>query len=340
MIFIQLSLLLIISIKSRTYDTITEIYKNLDKNIHKLSVNFNITGTNDYFYHFTSEDIIYYFDNIHLSESKKEIIFKNQYIKILFNLKIYEHNSRFFDFSSNEFIYTEKISADIAFKYLKFYKIYDDFSFDFEYKIDNFNNDVLLHFENVDKLNFYKYLFFEDKNEIYENRTLNDLIKKFITNNFDKAIQKSLVYYPECDALHYYKTIVKYIDNQIFSIYLSVDGIGYYTSIINRCKILSFNYEEIFKENRIIIFKNVNITMLIDMFQTNPEDYEDELFIQETDKFIIDFISIDQNMEIKYGKSTSKEEYPLDVFKLVVNKAIDACFKTTNSSKLQKLDYN
>ena len=80
--------------------------------------------------------------------------------------------------------------------------------------------------------------------------------------------------------------------------------------------------------------------MLIDMFQTNPEDYEDELFIQETDKFIIDFISIDQNMEIKYGKSTSKEEYPLDVFKLVVNKAIDACFKTTNSSKLQKLDYN
>ena len=149
-----------------------------------------------------------------------------------------------------------------------------------------------------------------------------------------------MVYYPECDALHYYKTIVKYIDNQIFSIYLSVDGIGYYTSIINRCKILSFNYEEIFKENRIIIFKNVNITMLIDMFQTNPEDYEDELFIQETDKFIIDFISIHQNMEIKYGKSTSKDEYPLDVFKLVVNKAIDACFKTTNSSKLQKLDYN
>ena len=338
MIFIRLALLLIISIKSRKYDSISEIYKNFDKNFHKIFLTFNINGTHDYFYYFTSEDILYYFDHIHLSDSKKEIIYKNQHIKILFNLKIYENNSNFFDYSSNEFFYSENIKADIAFKYLKFYKKYDDFSFDFEYEIDNINNDVLLHFENIDKLNLYKYLFFEDKNDIYENRSLSDLIKVDIVNNFASAIQKYLIYYPVCDALYYFKTIVKYFTGDIFSIYLKVYGIGYYVSIINRCKILSLNYDEIFKDNRTLIIKNVNITMFIEMFELNPDDYDDELLIEETDKFIIDYMSIDQNMTIQYGKSSGGEEYTLDAFKLVVNKAIDACFKPTNSSKLLEFD--
>ena len=102
---------------------------------------------------------------------------------------------------------------------MKFYKKYDDFSFDFEYEIDNINNDVLLHFENIDKLNLYKYLFFEDKNDIYENRSLSDLIKVDIVNNFASAIQKYLIYYPVCDALYYFKTIVKYFTGDIFNIF-------------------------------------------------------------------------------------------------------------------------
>ena len=153
------------------------------------------------------------------------------------------------------------------------------------------------------------------------------------------SFQKYLIYYPVCDALYYFKTIVKYFTGDIFSIYLKVYGIGYYVSIINRCKILSLNYDEIFKDNRTLIIKNVNITMFIEMFELNPDDYDDELLIEETDKFIIDYISIDQNMTIQYGKSSGREEYTLDAFKLVVNKAIDACFKPTNSSKLSEFDY-
>ena len=62
--------------------------------------------------------------------------------------------------------------------------------------------------------------------------------------------------------------------------------------------------------------------MFIEMFELNPDDYDDELLIEETDKFIIDYMSIDQNMTIQYGKSSGGEEYTLDAFKLVVNISI------------------
>ena len=59
-----------------------------------------------------------YLTEVILSDSKKEIIFYNQSIKILFNLKIYEYKSGIFDFSSKEFIYSENFTADLSFKIL------------------------------------------------------------------------------------------------------------------------------------------------------------------------------------------------------------------------------
>ena len=59
MIFIYIVLILLLSIKSRNYVTLEEIYKNISHNLHILPINFVINGTNDYSYHFNSIDIYY-----------------------------------------------------------------------------------------------------------------------------------------------------------------------------------------------------------------------------------------------------------------------------------------
>jgi len=54
-------LLLLLSIKSRIYNTMNEIYFNLSKSIHKIPLQFVINGTNDYSYNFRSKDIVFLF---------------------------------------------------------------------------------------------------------------------------------------------------------------------------------------------------------------------------------------------------------------------------------------
>ena len=335
MIISYIALLLIISIKSRVYDSLEKIYKNIIQNIHQLSLNFTINGTNDYSYHFKSEDILFRFNLIYLSDPKKEIIFKNQHIKILFNLKIYDYYSGLFDISSKELIYSENFSVDIAFKYLKFYKEFDDFSFNCQYEIENIENDILLNFENIHKLYIYKYLFFEEKQDKYGNTSLSNFLKLQIVNNFINEIKKSLVYYPECDAVYYFKKIIEYFENDLISIYLNIYGIGNEMSTINKCNVSEFNYEEIIKDNRTIIFKNINTTMYLEMFSINPDDFDKVTNTEETRKFIIDYISIDENKNIKYGHSSGEEGYTMDVLEVLVNKAIDALFNPKNSSIIE-----
>ena len=52
-------IILLWTIYSRTYESIMKIQKNVIKNIHKLCLNFDVNGTNDYIYHFESQDIYY-----------------------------------------------------------------------------------------------------------------------------------------------------------------------------------------------------------------------------------------------------------------------------------------
>ena len=48
------------------------------------------------------------------------------------------------------------------------------------------------------------YLLFEERNDLYNNKTLNDLIKLNILSNFQEQVKKYLVYFPECDSLQYF----------------------------------------------------------------------------------------------------------------------------------------
>ena len=158
MLIFYVFLLLLLSIKSRIYDTMNEIYFNLSKSIHKIPLQFVINGTNGFSYNFTSKDIFYYFKQININDVKKEINISNQNIKIIFYLKIYDYSDRIFDFSEKELKYQEIVSVDILFKKLMFYELYDDFSFDFKYEINNYKEDVKINYENIDKLSTFNYL--------------------------------------------------------------------------------------------------------------------------------------------------------------------------------------
>ena len=309
-------LILLWIINSRIYDRIYYIQKNIIKNIHKLSFNFAINGTNDYSYHFKSEDILFYFDNIVIDEVPKEIRIYDQHIKILFDLNIYEYSKRFFDVSSKDVLYFEKVIVDINFSSLKFYKEYEDFSFGFKYKINNIEDDISMDFENIDKLNIFKYLFFEEKNEIYNNNTLLDFIKWNILINFDNEIHKLLVYYPECDSIYYFNSIIDYFKKEVFFLDIRINSI----ITINRCKISKFNFGEIVKENRTIYFKNINVTMYLELYIENYDGGGEEFFSEENLSLLIDYISIDDKMKIIYGKAQNYKDYALDALKLVVNK--------------------
>ena len=61
MLIFYVFLLLLLSIKSRIYDTMNEIYFNLSKSIHKIPLQFVINGTNGFSYNFTSKDIVFLF---------------------------------------------------------------------------------------------------------------------------------------------------------------------------------------------------------------------------------------------------------------------------------------
>lgn len=328
MIISYIIFLLLTLTKNRTYEPIEKIYTNLVQNIHELSFNFIINGTNDYSYFFKSKDILFFFDTIYLSEPKKEIIFYNQHIKILFNLEIYENISNIFDLSSKAIKHSEMITVDLGFKYLKFYQEFKDFSWGFDYNIENIKDNILVHFENIININIFKYLLFEEKKDIYENKTLIDFIKLNIINAFKESVLKSLIYYPECDEINYFNLLIKYFKNQIFLIDLKIYGIGYDFFIVNKCKINEFNLGEIIKENKKIIFKNIQITMYLEIYETDPNDYEKEIETEEIKSFVIDYITIDQKFNIQYGKSSIDENYVLDSLKIIVNKTIDIIERT------------
>ena len=98
---------------------------------------------------------------MYVSEAKKELDILHQHIKIIFDLNISENNNELFNYFTDEIKYHETISADIYFKSLKFYEIYDDFSFDFQYEIDDLDKDIIINYENIDKLNLFNYLLSE-----------------------------------------------------------------------------------------------------------------------------------------------------------------------------------
>ena len=326
-IFSFLILLLTNVINSRSYETISQIKRKIFLNLNDLHLDFIIYGTNNYAYHLQSEDILYNFRYVFINEKNKEILTYNLKTKIIFNLNVYDYTPSIIDFSDNNIQYSEKIIADINFKSLKFYEEFKDFSFGMKYNIENMNNDVSINFENIDKLNTFKYLLFEEKSEIYDyNNNLFGFLKKNIINNLEKEINKSLVYYPECDSLTYFKSIIQYFINEPFTIDLKYNSFFY----INKCKILEFDYGEITKSNRTIIFNNIKVKIYLQIFAQNYDDYEDDEISEETLPLLISFIKIDDNKTISYGKDNFDNDYAFKALKVVIKKAEDILGKKNN----------
>ena len=331
MLIYYVFILLLSSLKSRIYDTMKEIYSNLSKSIHKIPLQFVINGTNGFSYNFTSKDIFYLFKHFNINDIKKEITISNQIIKIIYNLNIYDYNNRIFDFSENELKYHETISVDISFKKLKFYELYDDFSFDFEYEINNFKEDVIINYENIDKLNTFNYLLFEERNDLYDNKTLNDMIKLNILNNFQAQVKNYLVYFPECDSLEYFKSIIFYFKEQLFPINLRIIHLQVETWMtIYECKVMEFKYKEIIKKNRTIIFNNINVTAYFLVGFDDPDDYDNERTYDEVKPFQIDNISIDNNKQISYGKAFDDRGYGLQALQVIINMTINTLETKSN----------
>ena len=311
-----------ISVQNRNYDPINKIQGILLQSIkNDLYLNFTINGTNDLSYNFISENIYYKFGRTFVDDKLKEILIFNSYIRILFNLNVYEYSNRICDFSSKNIKYSENIQVDIKFSKLIFIKKYADFSFEFLYDFNDLYNDISIYYENMDKINLFKYLLSEDKNDIYNN-SLDDYIKLNVMKNFDKEIEKMLVYYPECDSLFYFNSIIDYFKQKI-EINEIIKTEGFLNYVVNTCKINIFDFKEIIKENRTIIYKDINTTMILETYYEDPSSYKVTNNTEEIKTVYIDYISIDENFKINYGKINNiyyNEEY-LEVLKLVVKKS-------------------
>ena len=146
--------------------------------------------------------------------------------------------------------------------------------------------------------------------------TLIEFIKWNILINYENEVHKLLVYYPECDSLYYFHSIIDYFKKEVFFLDIKINSIV----TINRCKISKFNYQEIIKDNRTIIFKNINVTIYLEMYIENYDGGSEEFFSDENLSFLIDFISIDDKKKIIYGNAQNYKDYALDALKLVFNK--------------------
>ena len=108
----------------------------------------------------------------------------NPRFSILYNLSIYEYTDKIFDLKYlNNAILTDKLlTININLDLIKFYKISEDFSFDVSYEIKNITNNITIHFDNLNELDLFKYLFYEEKSLLYDNKTFDEYIKYHFLN--------------------------------------------------------------------------------------------------------------------------------------------------------------
>ena len=305
------------SIQSRLYDSIDVIKDELNKRIHNLNIKFDIQGTNDYLYKFESRSLIFNFNNGSYSDIDKNIKLSNKKIEIIFNLSIYESNDKIFNHFNKKIIYTELIKIGILFDVLRFYQCKPDFTFDVFYKIDDFNEDVIIYFDRINELEIFNYLIYEETNDYYANKTLYNLMKTNIVNNFIMEIKKILVTYPECDLLYKIKSYFDYIVGNLFKFDICVSDLTYYKGTINYI----YNQTTI-KKDDCIILQNVNIQLELKYYNTYAE--EDDMDDKKDKQLIsLEYLSFDSNKTISFGRLTKGEYFVFDIFKIILKDSKD-----------------
>lgn len=314
MITLYIIFIIILPIITRNYESIYTIMANLFPKFHEISIKFEIQGNNGYLYKLESQNVLYKFQYQIATETVKEILIRNQKMEILFNLSVYESDNKIFSFNSNDIIYTENIIFGIRFSELRFFQAKPDFSFDTEYKIDDFDNDTIIYFENIDETNIFKYLLFEDKDELYENKTLYDFMKSKVLDSIIKEFRKTLLIYPECDALYHFNSLFKYFTNNQFGIEYYVNIYTYYKANVNY-----FNYREINKIDDVVFLQNITTKLTLIFYNDYGISYDeyDDKYEQKIISF--KYISIDQNFTIGYGDLTKGEVYVFNILKQIIN---------------------
>ena len=100
---------------------------------------------------------------------------------------------------------------------------------------------------------------------------------------------------------------------------------------IYECKVINFHYKEIIKNNRTIIFNNINVNAYFLIGFDDPEDFDNERTIDEVKSFQIDKISIDNNKRISYGNAFDDNEYGLQALQVIINKTITTIETKSNN---------
>ena len=327
MLFLYSIILLIFNIKCRLDEDMYTIRKEIISRISKISFSIEINGTNDYIYTFKTKNIFLKSNNITTNDTT--IYLDNPIITILLNLSIYDNNNNnnFLDIENCSFkerILHKLITVNIKFKSI-LYKKNKDFSFDISTEMVDKHNDINMYIDNLKDIKIFKYLIFDEKNERYNNKTFFEYSKQSILDTILIELEKNLAYYPECDSLHYIKSLINYFLYNPIKHYIPFtkwpqDIIIYFIKVNN------FEYKEIIRNNKIIILKNIKVNLYIE-FENNNINIDDN----EDGTFMLDYITIDQNYTINYSKISSDKEHLLEAFKKVVN---------LSEEQFNKINYN
>ena len=307
-------LIIFLSIQSRNYESIYKIREKLFPKFHDISIKFEIPGKNDYSYKLESQNMLYAFKQYFVSDIEKNIIMRNQKVELIFNLSVYEANNKIFNYFSDDIVYTELIKVGILFEQLRFYQAKADFSFDIIYRIQNIDKDVVIFFDDMKEVNPFKYLLFEDKDELYGNKTLYDLMKVKIVDHLIDGMRKILLTYPECDQLYHFNSLVQYFTNNQFEIDYYLNLYTYYRANIN-----FMDHDEIKKIGDILRLENIRtkITLMYyNDYGIGIEDYDDKL---EIHVISFEYINVHKNLTLEFGDLTKGEIYVFDILKQIIN---------------------
>jgi len=317
MLFLFSFIIIILNIKSkRIYENIFDIQNGIISNISKISFSKIIYGTNDYNYKFESKNIIFKYDKNYTYNHNKTFLLHNPKMTIVFNLSIYENNTNLFDMDSKDIIVSDIVIVNINFESITYFQEYEDFSFNLSYNLNDIKNNIIIYYNKIKEIDLFKYLIYNDINELYNNKTLYEYSKVIILNNILNEMKKNLFYYPECDSLYNFKLLYDYFLNKGFDMYVICEISNYYSGTIAK-----FNYKEITKENTTIILKNIDIKIIY----TESFDYIDVEY-EYTKTFVLNWIKLEKNLEIKfpYLSIMDNRNCLLEILKTIIKKASEA----------------
>lgn len=320
MLPIYIFFILVISSKCRLYDDISMIQETVLSKIKKSNLSITINGTNEFIYKLTKKYIYITYRDNKLDRDKYIAQIFNPKFTILFNLSIYEYSNNIFDIKSlNNAILTDKlVTVNLNLNLIKLFKTSEDFSFDASYEMENTINNITIHFDNLNELDLFKYLFYEEKSPLYNNRTLNDHIKYIVLDTLINNTKNILIEYPDIDSFYYFKRLIDYGMIHQFSFFYYCKSID---KIITLAYLTSYNFNQIIKNDTHILFKGVNFGLKLSYLGEMYIGYYDD---EDSDvTLIIDDVAISrnkQNFTINYGKAD--DICNLDIFTNITTRAM------------------